>query len=154
LSDRLTPAGSSKKRQTHFESREHARENLRGKRLFKDFTDASFDAYIEHGLLELADGSVTLAIDLETELAVFRTAPDDLWRYCKPLNIPGLYLTAEDSDFARMPFAKRLSDKAGMEHRVLKGSHLFPQEYPEETAEVISSWLESKPKNLHVNADT
>jgi pimeloyl-ACP methyl ester carboxylesterase len=140
-SDRFTPAGSSKKRRTTFDSREQAYEKLRNKRLFKDFTEASFQAYIEHGLVDTDNGKVTLAIDLETELALFRTAPDDLWRYRKPLAMPGLYLTAEESEFASQPFAARLSRTAGMEYKVLKGGHLFPQEHPAETSQIIADWL-------------
>lgn len=141
FSDFLTPAGISKKRRTHFDSREQASEILRKKRLFKDFTDASFNAYIQHGLVDTDDGQVTLAIDLETELSLFRTAPDNLWRYRQSLQMPGLYLTAEKSEFASQPFAARLARKAEMDYKVLKGSHLFPQEHPEETAQVITAWL-------------
>ncbi|PID45495.1 MAG: hypothetical protein CSB47_08220 [Proteobacteria bacterium] len=141
LSDHFTPAGSSKNRRTHFETHDHAREHLRNKKLFKDFTDESFESYIEHGMTETEEGLVTLTIDLETELALFRTSPDHLWKFRKPLGIPGLYLTAEDSDFAKRPFAKRLSKTAKMDYRVLKGGHLFPMEHPEETASVIADWL-------------
>lgn len=145
FSDRLTPAGASKKRRTHFASREQAYENLRGKRLFKDFTEKSFMAYMQHGLVDTDDGQVTLAIDLATELALFRTAPDDLWRYRKPLPMPGLYLTAQGSEFSRQPFAARLSKTAGMDYKVLPGGHLFPQEHPEGAAQTITDWLKQHP---------
>ncbi|NQZ29958.1 MAG: alpha/beta hydrolase [Oceanospirillaceae bacterium] len=141
FSDRLTPAGASKKRRTHFASREQAYDNLRGKRLFKDFTEASFKAYIQHGLVDTDDGQVTLTIDLATELALFRTAPDDLWRYRKPLAMPGLYLTAKESVFSGQPFAARLSKTAGMDYKVLEGGHLFPQEDPKGAAQTITDWL-------------
>jgi len=141
FSDSFTPAGASKYRRTHFDSREEAYESLRGKRLFKGFTEESFKAYIEHGLMATDDGQVTLSINLETELALFRTAPDDLWRYRKPLSIPGLYLTAKESEFASKPFAARLAKTAGMDYKVLEGGHLFPQEHPLETAQVVSDWL-------------
>ena len=143
LSDRLTPAGASKNRRTHFESYQAAYDNLRPKRLFKDFTEASFVAYLEHGMKPTEEGGLTLAIDLETELALFRTATDNLWRYNKKLEMPGLYLTAEDSEFSKQPFAKRLSVTAGMEYQVLKGGHLFPQESPETTADVITQWIQN-----------
>ena len=141
FSDRFTPAGTSKNRRTTFDSREQAYEKLRSRKLFKDFSEASFQAYIEHGLVDADNGQVTLTIDLATELSLFRTAPDDLWRYRKPLDIPGLYLTAEESGFAKLPFAARLARTAGMDYKVLKGGHLFPQEYPEETAQEVSDWL-------------
>jgi len=144
VSDKLTPAGYSKKRRTHFKDYQDAYDNLRQKRLFRDFTEASFVAYLEHGMQPDGNGGLTLAIDLETELALFRTASDDLWRYNKPLEMPSLYLTAEGSEFSTRPFAKNLSAKAGLEYRVLKGGHLFPQEHPVETAEIIAEWIQSQ----------
>ena len=80
---------------------------------------------------------------METELSLFRTAADDLWRYRNKLAMPGLYLTAEGSEFSRKPFAQNLSARAGMEYKVLKGGHLFPQESPEETAKTISEWIKA-----------
>ena len=144
LSDKITPAGASKNRRTHFKSYQDAYDNLRQKRLFRDFTEASFVAYLTHGMKSDENGGLTLAIDLETELALFRTASDDLWRYNKPLEMPGLYLTAEGSEFSTRPFAKNLSAKAGLEYRVLKGGHLFPQEHPVETAGIIAEWLKQQ----------
>ena len=141
LSDRITPAGASKNRRTHFKDYQDAYDNLRNKRLFKDFPEASFEAYIKHGFKPDGKGALTLAVDLETELSLFRTASDDLWRYRQKLQMPSLYLTAEGSEFSRKPFARNLSARAGMDYQVLKGGHLFPQERPEETAEVIAQWL-------------
>lgn len=143
LSDKITPAGSSKKRRTHFKDYQDAYDSLRHKRLFKDFTEGSFQAYIEHGLKPDGNGGLTLTIDRESELALFRTASDDLWRYRKPLEMPGLYLTAEGSEFSTRPFAKNLSAKSGLEYQVLKGGHLFPQEHPMETAGIIAQWLQN-----------
>ena len=141
LSDLVTPAKSSKNRRTHFKNYQDAYDNLRPKGLFKDFTQASFAAYLEHGFKPDGKGGLTLVVDLETELSLFRTAADDLWKYRDKLQMPGLYLTAEGSEFSRKPFAKNLSTSAGMDYQVLKGGHLFPQERPEETAKVISEWI-------------
>ena len=143
LSDMVTPAGTSKNRRTHFNDYDDAYKNLRPKRLFKHFTEESFTSYLKHGLKPDGNGGLTLVIDLETELSLFRTAADDLWRYNEPLKMPGLYLTAEDSEFSKKPFARNLSAKSGLEYRVLKGGHLFPQENPEGTAEVIAEWIEA-----------
>ena len=143
LSDTLTPAGFSKTRRTHFEDYQDAYDRLRSKRLFKDFTEASFEAYLKHGLIDDGNGGLTLAVDRETELALFRSASDDLWRYREKLQMPGLYLTAEGSEFAKRPFARNLSAKSGLEYRALKGGHLFPQEHPKETAAIIAQWLQT-----------
>ena len=143
ISDRITPAGASKNRRTHFANYQAAYDNLRPKSLFRNFPEASFKAYLDHGLKPDGEDGLTLVIDLETELALFRTASDDLWRYREKLAMPGLYLTAEDSEFAQRPFAQRLSVSAGMDYKVLKGGHLFPQERPEETAKIIGDWVKN-----------
>lgn len=143
LSDRLTPAGISKNRRTRFDDRQHAYDHLHHKPLFKKFTEASFKAYLDHALVETESGELTLKIPLETELALYRTAPDNLWQYRSKLNMPGLYLVGEDSKFAQQPFAKRLSKQAEMTYQEVKGGHLFPQENPEKTAEIIANWIKN-----------
>ena len=153
MTEKFTPARISKNRRTHFANYQDAYENLRPKRLFRDFTEASFEAYLQHGLVPDDMGGLTLAIDLDTELALFRTASDDLWRYRGKLKMPGLYLTAEGSEFARRPFAKNLSTRAGLDFRVVKGGHLFPQELPVETAAIITEWLQTK-NALTADADS
>lgn len=140
--DRFTPARISKNRRTHFKNHDEAYEHLRSKSLFKRFTEASFQAYLEHGLYKDEDGRLTLAFEKQKELALFRTAADDLWRYRQPLKMRGLYLTAEGSEFADMPFARRLAKQHNMTYQVAKGGHLFPQEHPQKTAEAIAGWLE------------
>jgi len=144
ISHKLTPEGASRKRRTHFANYQDAYDNLRQKRLFKDFSEASFEAYLKDGLTPDGEGGLTLVIDKETELSLFRTASDDLWRYNRKLAMPGLYLTAEGSEFAKRPFAKNLAVKAGLDYQIVKGGHLFPQEYPVETAEIIMQWLQTK----------
>ncbi len=144
LSDYFTPARSSKKRRTHFASHAEAYGQLRQKSLFKNFQEDAFQAYLQHGLKPASgqpDSPVTLSFALEKELALFRTAPDHLWRYRKRLPMPGLYLLGEHSEFARYPFAQRLAKQSGMHYQLLPGGHLFPQEHPGNTARVIVEWL-------------
>ncbi len=143
--DRFTPAQFSKNRRTHFSDYAAAGVHLRSKSLFKHFTADAFNAYLQHGLTETAQGDLTLAFDKDKELALFRTAADDLWRYRRRFTMPGLYLTGEHSEFARLPFAQRLTQKHGMTYQVVTGGHLFPQEHPQATAEVINNWLQQPP---------
>lgn len=142
FSDRFTPAGASKRRRERFDNREQAYQHLRQKTLFKNFTETAFEAYLDHGLETQDDGSLMLAFKKDRELALYRTSPDNLHRHCKKLTIPGLYLTGEDSNFAQHPFGRRMAERTKMEYHVLTGGgHLFPMEYPTETAQVIAQWL-------------
>ena len=142
LSDLVTPAKQSKHRRTHFKSLEHVNE-LHDSRLLRNLQDDSFASYVEHGFVPHKDGGFTLAFPLETELALFRNAPDDLWRYKEPLAVRGIYISAEESEFSKLPYAERLCKKAEMDYHVLKGSHMFPQEHPKASADYIEQWLTS-----------
>ena len=140
LSDLVTPAGKSKHRRTHFDTMEQVNE-LRNTNLLKNIQDDSFASYLEHGFVPHEDGGFTLAFPLETELALFRNAPDDLWRYKETLPMRGIYISAVDSEFSSLPFAERLCKKANMDYHVLEGSHMFPQEHPQASADYIHEWL-------------
>lgn len=141
ISDLVTPAKYSKHRRTHFESVEQIHE-LHTSRLLRNISDASFAAYVKHGFVPHGDDGFTLAIPLETELALFRNSPDDLWKYRSPLTMPGIYISAEKGEFAT--FAQRLCRQAEMDYDVLKGGHMFPMETPKESAEFILQWLSEK----------
>jgi surfactin synthase thioesterase subunit len=140
LSDMVTPAKHSKHRRTYFESLEQIDE-LRDTELLKEVDDASFASYVKHGFIPDDKGGFTLAFPLETELALFRSAPDDLWRYKEPLAMKGIYISAEGSEFSTLPFAERLCEKAEMDYHVLKGNHMFPMEHPKTSAKFINQWL-------------
>ena len=140
LSDLVTPAGQSKKRRTHFDTMEQV-QDLHNSRLLRNVQDDCFASYVEHGFVPADGGGFTLAFPLETELALFRNAPDDLWRYKEPLPVRGIYISAEDNEFSKLPFAERLCKQASMDYSVLKGSHMFPQEYTRDSAAYIHEWI-------------
>lgn len=132
--DRITPAGLSAKRRDHWDSRAQAAEKLRGKGLFASWQPAFFDAYIQHGLKDDPRGGVTLTIPREVEVAVFRHNPS--WWWLKPWHppqVPVLLLAGQDSLFYQRGLPQWARFQMGIPYTLMKGGHMFPMEYPEET---------------------
>lgn len=135
--DRVTPAGRSKHRREVWPDREAARANLEHKALFRDFEPECFDDYLRYGLEDVPEG-VRLRYRAAAEVEVFRNGPWNMWAYRKPLGLPGAIITGEDSEFRSLGTHVRLARQQHLQHLVMPGGHMFPLEYPDETAERVS----------------
>ncbi|MGQ7249796.1 alpha/beta fold hydrolase [Halomonas sp. V046] len=140
--DRVTPAGKTKGRRTRWDSREAMRAQLRRKGLFRGFTDAALDDYIEGGSQVLEDGSVVLSYDPEIEVEIFRHLPHHLDRLPREVRVPLGVIAGESSDLLTAARCKRLSRRGVALSRV-PGSHMFPMEHPEETRIALVSMIET-----------
>ena len=145
LMDKLSPAGVSKHRRDVWDSREDAYDKLRHKGFFKDFTERSFQGYIEHGLHERADGKVTLAIPKASEVAVFRTNPS--WYWLTPNRAPKVPVTliiGEDSIFLKRRFPQQIKSRLRIPYITHAGGHMFPLEHPESVSEQVLALIEKQ----------
>tara|TARA_R110000787_G_scaffold62291_5_gene140935 strand:+ start:9060 stop:9950 length:891 start_codon:yes stop_codon:yes gene_type:complete len=145
LMDKLSPAGVSKHRRDVWDSREDAYDKLRHKGFFKDFTERSFQGYIEHGLHERADGKVTLAIPKASEVAVFRTNPS--WYWLTPNRAPKVPVTliiGEDSIFLKRRFPQQIKLRLRIPYITHAGGHMFPLEHPESVSEQVLALIEKQ----------
>lgn len=133
--DAITPAKKSSARREHFPSREHARESLGKKALFRAFDEDCFDDYLRFGFDDVHDG-VRLAIPKSVEVGIFRITPHDWWRYRK-LAVPGSLLLGSESEFRKGGATVRFARKHGLTHAMMQGSHMFPLERPLRTADAI-----------------
>jgi Lysophospholipase len=78
--DQMSPAGLSKRRRDHWESREQAAELLRPKGFYQDFDADCFQAYIDYALKDdPVRGGVELTIPKMDEVNIFRTNPSLWW---------------------------------------------------------------------------
>lgn len=136
LADRVTPAGKSLGRREIWPSREAAYESLRPKRLFQNFDEDSFRAYMEYGLTETGEG-VRLTLPAETEVAIFRHTPTNSWAFRKPLSIPSAVVTGEQSEFNATGFIEKLAKRHRMLRLKTPGGHMYPLEFPVETAQMV-----------------
>ena len=145
LMDKLSPAGVSKHRRDVWDSREDAYDKLRHKGFFKNFTERSFQGYIEHGLHERADGKVTLAIPKASEVAVFRTNPS--WYWLTPNRAPKVPVTliiGEDSIFLKRRFPQQIKSRLRIPYITHAGGHMFPLEHPESVSEQVLSLIKKQ----------
>ncbi|MFT4019881.1 MAG: alpha/beta hydrolase [Acinetobacter sp.] len=137
--DRLTPAGISKKRRDHWQSRNQAAELLRKKAFFRDFDERCFQDYIQYALTEDKDlGGVKLTIPKMDEVEIFRTNPSYWWRSRRgqpPVNTQSI--VGQDSPFLKKGFIQLANKQQGIPYTLTKGGHMFPLEYPEHVADLI-----------------
>ena len=147
--DKMSPAGLSKRRRDHWDSREQAAELLRPKGFYKDFDPDCYQAYIDHALMDdKLRGGVELTISRDDEVHIFRTNPSLWWLPHAQPQVPVQQLIAEQGPFLARHFPQKVEKKFGIPFKVAAGSHMFPLEHPVETVELIKDLLKL-PKRHH-----
>ncbi|MFK7801390.1 MAG: alpha/beta fold hydrolase [Anaerolineae bacterium] len=87
--EKRSPAGIARKRQDQFASRQAVFDRWRPKRAFKRYPDETLWDYVNHGLVDQADGSVKLAFPKEWEAEIF-SRPPAVWRKIGQITQPTL----------------------------------------------------------------
>jgi pimeloyl-ACP methyl ester carboxylesterase len=134
--DNMTPAAKSKNRREVWPSRAEAAASLRPKGLFKTFDEQCFADYISYGLKDCAEG-VCLTVPVANEVAIFRNVPTNTWRYRKQLTMPAAIVVGKNSHFANTGYPERLAREQPVSLHYTQGGHMFPLEYPVETAHMV-----------------
>ena len=123
-------------RKNRFEGKEEARAHYASKSVFNRFDDEAFEDYLKHGLI-WNDDHLRLTFDPKVEARIYETLPMDYPRF--ELGIPVYFLYSEAYGTLSRWDIKSLKRKASSwEFIEMKGSHLFPLEYPKETAKVVN----------------
>jgi pimeloyl-ACP methyl ester carboxylesterase len=138
--DRVTPAGATRDRRAEWDSREEARAHFRTRRLFRDFTDECLDDYVRHALSR-KENRFRLKIDPAIEYQIYRTLPHGMHRHLRELKVPAGFIGGTDSDVLGRVGMSLMRGRRFLKRRV-PGGHLFPFEYPRETADAIAGLLE------------
>ena len=141
LIDRITPAGRTDGRQEVFSDHTHALNYFSGKTLFKKADPRCLQDYIKHGTEAVKEG-VKLKYTASQEVAIYRTLPHRIAQHNKSLAIPATLIYGENSDVVR-PAALKQMQKVGMNTHKVKGGHMFPLEFPEQTASDIRKVIEA-----------
>ncbi|HZM33370.1 MAG TPA: alpha/beta hydrolase [Burkholderiales bacterium] len=139
--DRVTPAGVTRDRRSHWRTVEEAKAHFRTRRLYRHLAEECLDDYVRHGLVRDAAGELRLRIDPLVEYQIYRTIPHGMMRHLRDLRVPAGFIGGEDSDVVRRV---RL---AGMRPKFVicrvPGGHLFPLERPREAAQAIVDILDA-----------
>ena len=134
--DRLTPAFRSRLRRVHWQSRAEVLSYLKSRKLFKTFTDACLNDYIDYGLNKNEEG-YSLRFDPEIEYQIYRTIPHILDQYEGCLQVPTTLIYGSQSRVVDRLDLRYMKKKYQVENIEIQGTHMFPMEYPQETANLI-----------------
>lgn len=144
--DRSTLVQRTKRRRREFESAEAAFEYFRKRPLFANWPEATIRLYAESITRPAKHGQgVELAWSPEWEAQYYRTLYADSWRMLPRLRglRPTLVIRGVETD----TFLKGAADRVGalLPDATLKEieghGHLFPQSAPDQTREIIVTWL-------------
>jgi pimeloyl-ACP methyl ester carboxylesterase len=138
LIDRFTPSQITRFRRNLWNSKQEAFEHFKKKPKFAAFDEDVLHDYIEHGLIE-TDKGFELFFKPSIEAKIYRTIPHHLPTLRGKLKIPADYIGGNHSregELARLSFMKK---HFPIDFYPVEGSHLFPFEKPELTAEKIKS---------------
>ncbi len=135
--DRVTPAGATRDRRSHWPTREEARAHFRTRKLFRHFTDQCLEDYVTHGLVQ--NQGFHLRIDPQIEYQIYRTIPHDMMRSLRELRVPAGFIGGADSDVVRRVRLAGMRPKFAL--RKVPGGHLFPFERPSEAAAALAGLL-------------
>lgn len=138
LMDRFSPSRLTKTRRNFWATKIEAYEHFKSKAKFAAFDDEVLRDYIQFGTVEMPDG-IHLLFEPEIEAAIYRSLPHHLPLLAGKLTVPTAYVGGDNSREARLARLGFMQRNFPIEFRFLAGSHLFPFEIPQKTAEAIIS---------------
>ena len=139
----LTPTERVRQRRMHFDSKQQALAYFKTKPLFQQFTEKSLALYLEFGLKKNGSGYI-LRFDRTIEADIFKTFPHNLFRYQLPTSFKHALLYCTHSRVMQYDLSVMQKVYGFTVYPFAQGSHLFPLEYPENTAQAIRDIALSK----------
>lgn len=140
LIDRVTPSGRTLGRKEEWDSIEHASQYFRSKRLFRAFDERCLNDYVHSGTQPVRGGGRQLHFQADTEISIYRTIPDNL-HHTKRLSMPSAVVAGKYSDVFKRQHGFKMKRQLGMSVSWVEGSHMFPLEAPEMTADLIKKYI-------------
>jgi pimeloyl-ACP methyl ester carboxylesterase len=134
--DKVTPAGRTNRRRTHWRSREEAMSYLKHRSLFKNFTNVCSNDYIDYGMKHDASG-YSLGFQRNIEYQIFRTMPHTLSQYEGRLQVPAALIYGKQSTVINRFDLHHMKKHYGIVNYAMDGSHMFPMEHPLNAANLV-----------------
>lgn len=133
LGEKLPMASAAIKRRAVFKSREEAFNNYRRKSAFASWTDDWLKAYVQHGLIEKADGSFELACTPQWESLSFQHTEPDSMAWMKAPPCPIHIIAGNKGSTFQAGFQPKVKNR--LKHatvEIIEGaSHFLPMEHTE-----------------------
>ncbi len=144
LLEKYSPARMTRFRRSRWQTREDALRHFKTKSKFADFDAQVLQDYIKYGTIE-KNGSVGLFFKPRTEAEIYKTIPHNFARYRGKLKVPTIYIGGTKSREARLARLGFMRKHFPIKFRFVEGSHLFPLESPQLTAQIIKEVLQEPP---------
>ena len=145
LIQKFGPGKISHQRRHEWPNRAAVLAHFAAKHKFARWDPRVLQAYVDCGFEERADGKTHLAFTREVETRIYNTLPHHLDALLKrhPPRCPVAFIGGTQSDELRAAGMAATKALAGPHMAWLEGSHLFPFERPEETADQVLAMLAS-----------
>ncbi len=143
ITEDLPMVRQTRKRRTHWPDRQTAFAHYRSKPVFDRWSDDALWFYINEGLVETAEGDLTLAFSREWEAKIYTLYPQGIWEEIPRVTQPTLAIRGVESDTLSQE-AWRLWQKLqpGATFVEIDGAgHMAPMEKPAEVVNTINEFL-------------
>ena len=140
-------AKGARRRRRVFKSKQAAFTRFASSRgIFKKWSPAFIDAYLECGLLEKDTQSAVLKCDPELEAQIYESIPTNVWQLVPSVACPTLIIRGALSDTLPPDVAQRLHRLIpDAELSTIVGSgHFPPMEHPRECAHIIQRFVKRR----------
>lgn len=144
LIQRVGPGSVSRTRRNEWPSREAVHAHFASKPVFARWDPRMLAGYVEHGFEDLPDGRVALGFRREVETRLYNTLPHHMGTLLRrhPPRCPVYFLAGTHSEEMRQAGSSASRALAGQRFARIEGGHLYPMERPDETAAIVTGWLE------------
>lgn len=133
-------AQGARRRRTLWASRDEVVERLRGRGIYRGWTEEALASFADHATRDTPQGRA-LCCPVEVEAQIFEH-PVYPWRLLPRLRIPILFLYgAQSYSFFPAAARKARSLNTGLQAQTLPGGHCFMQEDPEAAAQAVARFL-------------
>lgn len=128
------------RRRRHWPDKQVAFDYFHGRKIYRHWTDAAVQSYVDYALKDDPDGGVTLCCAPEMEARYFASLPKGMWAALENISCETRIVMGESS----YPFSLKAANTAasknnGISYSQVPGSHCFMQEHPQIAAQQILS---------------
>ena len=144
IGERFSPGHVSKRRREHWPSVAAARAHFAAKPVFARWAEGVLDDYLACGLEASSQGQ-QLSFARRIETSIYNTLPDHLSRHLRahPLRCPVAFIGGTQSAELKRVGIRVIQRVTHSRISMLEGTHLFPMELPQATADAVSHWLDA-----------
>ena len=141
LGSKLSPGGIAERRRHVWPSRAAAYEHFISKPIFQAWAPGALDDYLDHGLAPHPEG-VQLRFDRDVEAAIYSSLPHDMGEVLrKPYPLPIGFVAGTRSEELRQAGMASTRRLVGENLVMIEGSHLYPMESPQLTAQLTREMI-------------